>query len=75
MPLILFLALLGADAPTPRSPSAKPCVKVDAEHIRRDASTPTLRKLGELPPAKPFYTVLRQIDGCPQNVVVPARAR
>lgn len=75
MPLILILALLGTDATAARSPSAKPCVKVDAELIRRDAPKPTLRKLGELPPAKPFYTVLREIDGCPQNVVVPAHTR
>ncbi len=42
----------------------------------RQVAAPQLqgpRKLGDMPPAKAFYTVLREIDGCPQPVNVPAR--
>jgi hypothetical protein len=41
----------------------------------RQVAAPQLqgpRKLGDMPPAKAFYTVLREIDGCPQPVNVPA---
>ncbi|MEH3159206.1 MAG: hypothetical protein PGN08_09940, partial [Sphingomonas taxi] len=47
----------------------QPCVRPE---LQQAAGTPKggVRKLGEMPPAKPIYTVLREIDGCPTPVAV-----
>ena len=41
-------------------------------HAKRvgDRPPPRARKLGEMPPAQPIYTVLRKVDGCPIPVKV-----
>ncbi|GAA0665725.1 hypothetical protein FHT00_000876 [Sphingomonas insulae] len=81
---ILLPALAGAQPhpapnPIPRSnmpvhgKAADPkCERPLARHVG-DVPPPGIRKLGEMPPAKPIYTVLREIDGCPKPVSVPAR--
>ena len=78
MSMVFTLTLLAAVAQTgqPAKPvENKRCSKPGVEMTRIDTPRATPRKLGEMPPAKPFYTVVREIDGCPQNVSVPvARA-
>ena len=77
MRALLTLALLvtaPAVAQTTRPAVALPKACAGAYASQVDLATPKakLRKLGELPPARPFYTVLREIDGCPQKVAVRA---
>lgn len=75
----LIAALLGAAASdarsTPRQP-ASTCVKPSARAVD-GAKTIGPRKLGEMPPAKQYLAVVREIDGCPRPVVLrevqPAR--
>lgn len=79
--MLLPGAAMAATDPAARiSPSAakarsKPqCV--DRPELRQaDARRPSvgMHKLGDLPPAHAIYTVVRQIDGCPVPVSVPAR--
>ncbi len=77
LPLLALLLPSMTPAQTPRAaPHAngsavrqQPCVRPE---LQQAAGTPTagVRKLGEMPPAKPIYTVLREIDGCPTPVAV-----
>ncbi len=75
--LILCAALLPAIAAAqPATKSTKPPkAKCEAPGVRQvdGVQRPGLHKLGDLPPAKPIYTVLREIDGCPKPVSVPVR--
>lgn len=74
--MMLLIALvpavtLGQPSPKPKPPASR-CEQPQVRRIA-GATTPGLHKLGDLPPAKPIYTVLRQVDGCPRPVSVPPR--
>jgi hypothetical protein len=74
--LSLLIALVPTFAAAQPAPKTKPlpakCERPGARDIV-GTTKPGLRKLGELPPAKPIYTVVRQIDGCPTPVSVRQR--
>jgi hypothetical protein len=73
--LSLLLALLptlaAAQPAKPKAPLAT-CERPSARQVS-GAVKPGLHKLGELPTAKPIYTVVREVDGCPTPVSVRAR--
>lgn len=83
--LILCAALLPGLAEAQAMPKPHPNVapklatsskaKCEAPAAREVAGAfqPGIHKLGEMPPAQPIYTVLREIDGCPKPVSVGAR--
>ncbi len=48
------------------------CPRVASRRVG-DVPPPGARKLGEMPPAKPIYTVVHEIDGCPMPVSVRPR--
>lgn len=63
--VLAVLPLLAATKPAP----VKPCARPQADRV--DARQPArMRKLGEMPPAKQILGVLREVDGCPQPIVV-----
>ena len=75
MSLILFLSTMAAVTPAVAQPST---FKRPAAHCPRTTSyyawsrdrALTPRKLGELPPANAYRTVLRLVNGCEVPVVV-----
>ena len=79
--VILLSMMLPATAlpesdPSPKarsSASKAQCTRPELKQAEGKAPTVGLHKLGDLPPARALYTVVRQIDGCPIPVSVPAR--
>jgi len=78
LPLLTMLLPVAVHAGPPSQPtdqaSAKlrDCVRPSVRQVAtRDR--PGIRKLGELPPAKPIYTVIREVEGCPVPVAVTRR--
>jgi hypothetical protein len=73
LPLLIALVptLAAAQPAKPKPPLAK-CERPSARQVS-GAVKPGLHKLGELPSAKPIYTVVREIDGCPTPVSVRPR--
>jgi hypothetical protein len=68
--LIALVPTLAAAQPAPKTkPQSAKCERPGARDIA-GTTKPGFRKLGELPPAKPIYTVVRQIEGCPIPVSV-----
>ena len=71
LPIILLAAPPAlAQSAKPAKPLPRQCERPQASQVGFGTPKAKPRKLGEMPPAKPFYTVLREIDGCPQNVAV-----
>jgi hypothetical protein len=71
--LIALVPTLAAAQPTkPKPPLVDRCERPSTRQVS-GAVKPGLHKLGELPPAKPIYTVVREIDGCPTPVSVRRR--
>lgn len=58
-------------APHVTKPAKARCERPGARQVT-SAERPGIRKLGELPPAQPIYTVVREVDGCPIPVSVGA---
>jgi hypothetical protein len=81
MRYLLLLASLVPAAAIAQKPSTSPTqaklklTKCERPGVRRVDGGPRagVRKLGEMPPAKPIYTVLREVDGCPKPVSVQRR--
>ena len=80
LPLLAALlptAAIAESAPIPpsnmpvlsRPADASKCVAPRSLRIG-NRPAPQLRKLGEMPDAKPIYTVLNEVDGCPKPVSV-----
>lgn len=46
------------------------CERPGATLVSRKVPTARVRKLGDLPPANQYLTVLRSVDNCPQPVVL-----
>lgn len=76
---VLVLPLTGAAGPP--DPAAEPAPRVYetatlaacARHRLRTAETPgrvAPRKLGELPPGDLHLAVMREVDGCPEPVII-----
>jgi hypothetical protein len=79
--ITLVPAFAAAQPAKPKPPFAK-CERVSARQVsgavepgtnKPDLHKPGLHKLGDLPPAKPIYTVVREVDGCPTPVSVSLR--
>jgi hypothetical protein len=70
--LLALLPTLAAAQPTKPKPPLATCERPSARQVS-GAVKPGLHKLGDLPPAKPIYTVVREFDGCPTPVSVRAR--
>ncbi len=78
--ILLPTAAAATPGPNPIPKSNTPVIGKTDERCPRVASRrvgdvppPGARKLGEMPPAKPIYTVVREIDGCPMPVSVRPR--
>ena len=78
LPLLAILLPGLANAQVDPHPGTKtPVIGQTVERCQRvtdrrvaDAPAPGARRLNEMPPAKPIYTVVREIDGCPIPVSV-----
>lgn len=68
--LIATLALPTVDAHAQIVAGVHRCTNAGASQVRATGSKSGIHKLGEMPPAKQILTVLREIDGCSQPVVL-----
>ena len=68
-------AVAGSDLKkTARPPTdTAQCSRPDLRRVDGRAPKAGVHKLGEMPPARALYAVVREIDGCPIPVGVPAR--
>lgn len=82
LPLLALFLSAAAPAAEPSAPVMRPidpvtqrarCERPDARFIATVKPETGVRKLGEMPPAQPIYTVVRAIDGCPRPVAVRSR--
>ncbi|MGR6327663.1 hypothetical protein ACU5AX_01215 [Sphingomonas sp. XXL09] len=71
LPLVLLVAPPAlAQSAKPAKPPPRQCERPQASQVGSRTPKAKPRKLGEMPMAQAFYAVLREIDGCPQNVAV-----
>lgn len=71
--LTLILIALAAPPAASAQLAAAPPARCEAPRITyagKGTSQAGARKLGELPPAKHYLTVVRQVGGCPEPAVV-----
>jgi hypothetical protein len=70
MVLIALAAPAVVAAMPPPSPSPAHCRGSGVTYAGKGKPVTSPRKLGELPPARHYLAVVRQVEGCPEPAVI-----
>jgi hypothetical protein len=68
--LILISLAAPAAAPAQPPPRARFCEPKGVTYANRGGRATQPQRLGDLPPARHYLTVVRHVDGCPEPAVL-----